>query len=551
MAGTIGAQGGNHYGSVGMNWAVTMIPLKFIDGEGAVDDAVAALDYLTALKTEHGLNVIASNNSWGGAEESQALEDAINRGGDADILFVASAGNDGDDNDAVEHRPSGLVCDTRFDTSAPRGYDCVISVASINASGALSSFSNYGATTVDIGAPGEQIPSTYPGNDFVYLSGTSMAAPHVTGALALLASCQAAPTADGLQQSLYDNAVATASLAGKTSTGARVDAGGMMADCDSGGPPRVLMTAQAAGTDNPAEFWVWFSEGVTGLAIGDFTRGGSSMGWSIDAVGGTAGTASYSVDVLATSPTAGTLSLTLAAGSVDGLTLPGPAAPVTLTTKVDVIAPTAVAPTTSIKTGVSLSGSGIPLQVTWHGSDAETGINYYELLYSQNGGGWQSLTTIVSPSTVVVVPPTGKFRFGVVAVDFANHGSSIYGGPTFSPRLIQESATAISYPVTWSKGSSSLFSGSAVRYTSTGGRTATYSFTGRAVGLVTTLALSRGKVKIKLDGVLVATIDLGKPLAYRRLVWSKTFAAVKAHKVQIIVVGGYGRVDLDAFAVLK
>jgi hypothetical protein len=71
------------------------------------------------------------------------------------------------------------------------------------------------------------------------------------------------------------------------------------------------------------------------------------------------------------------------------------------------------------------------------------------------------------------------------------------------------------------------------------------------VGFVTTLALSRGKVKIKLDGVLVATIDVGKPLAYRRLIWSKTFAAVKAHKVQVIVVGGYGRVDLDAFAVLK
>ena len=553
VAGTIGAQGGNAYGSVGVNWAVTMIPLKFIDGDGDVASAIAALDYLTELKTEHGLNVIASNNSWGGVDESdsQALTDAINRGGDADILFVSSAGNDGTDNDAIEHRPSGLVCDTRFDTSDPRGYDCVISVASINSSGALSSFSNYGATTVDIGAPGEQIPSTYPGNDFVYLSGTSMAAPHVTGALALLASCQTAPTADGLQQSLYDNAVATASLVGKTVTEARLNAAAMMADCDSGGAPQALITTQAAGTDAPTTFGVYFNQSVTGLDASDFTIGGTSTGWSIDQVFSFNSGSGYTLNLAATSPPAGTLSLTLAAGSVMGTTLAGPTSQVSWTTKVDRTAPTAVAPTTSIKTGVSLSGTGIPLQLTWHGSDAETAIEYYEILYSQNGGSWQSLTTIVAPSAVVIVPPAGKFRFGIVAVDFANHGSSIYGGPTFSPRLIQESAAAISYPVTWSKGSSSLFSGSAVRYTSTGGRSATYSFTGRAVGFVTTLALSRGKVKIKLDGVLVATIDVGKPLAYRRLIWSKTFAAVKAHKVQVIVVGGYGRVDLDAFAVLK
>jgi subtilisin family serine protease len=552
VAGTIGAQGGNHYGSVGMNWAVTMIPLKFIDGEGDVADAVAALDYLTELKTEHGLNVIASNNSWGGvdASESDALNDAINRGGDAGILFVASAGNDGDDNDVIDHLPSNLACDTRFDTGLARGYDCLISVASINSSGALSSFSNHGATTVDIGAPGEQIPSTYPGNDFVYLSGTSMAAPHVTGALALLASCQAAPAADALEQSLFDNATATASLVGKTVTEARVNAGAMMADCDSGGPPRVLITAQAGGTDTPATFWLWFSQAVTGLDASDLAISGTSTGWTITNVVAGPGGSLYGINLGATSAPVGTLTLTLAAGSVLG-SAPGPAAPASWTTKVDRTAPTAVAPTTSIKSGVSLSGTGIPLQVSWHGSDAETGINYYELLYSQNGGSWQSLTTIVSPSTVVIVPPAGKFRFAIVAVDFANHGSAIYGGPTFSPRLIQESATAISYPVLWPKGSANAFSGGAVRYTSTGGRSATYSFTGRAVALVTTLALSRGKVKIKLDGVLVATMDLGKPLAYRRLVWSKTFAAVKAHKVQIVVVGGYGRVDLDAFAVLK
>ena len=91
-----------------------------------------------------------------------------------------------------------------------------------------------------------------------------------------------------------------------------------------------------------------------------------------------------------------------------------------------------------------------------------------------------------------------------------------------------------------------------MRYTSVGKRTATYSFTGRAVAFITTISGSRGVVRIKVDGVQVARIDLGKsPTAYRRVVWTKTYTSVHAHKVQVVVVGGYGRVDIDAFAVLK
>jgi len=552
VAGTLGAQGGNHWGGVGMNWAVTMIPLKFIDGDGSVSDAVAALDYLTDLKTEHGLNVVASNNSWGGAEESTALEDAINRGGDAGILFVASAGNEGVNTDLEQHRPSGLACDTRFDTGDPRGYDCVISVAAIDGAGALADFSNYGATSVDIGAPGVQIASTYPGNNFAYLSGTSMAAPHVTGSLALLASCQASPTAEGLETSLFDHAVATPSLSGKTVTGGRVNAGDMMVDCDTGGPPRVLLTTNAGGADSWNPFWAWFSEPVTGVDVSDFTIGGTSTGWTNDEFIPFDGGSAYAISVKATTPPAGTLSLTLAAGSATGSGGSGPAAPVSITTIVDRTAPTETAPATSIKTGMSLSGSGIPLQLTWQGTDAETGIKYYSIVYSQNGGSWTLLATgLVTTSAVVIVSPSGTLRFGIVAVDWADHTSGTSPGPTFSPRLVQQTSSSVTYSGTWSRGSKSSYSGGSVRYTSIGKRSATYSFTGRAVGFVTTLSGSRGVVRIKVDGVQVARIDLGKPTAYRRLVWTRTFSSVHAHKVQVVVVGGYGRVDIDAFAVLK
>ena len=551
VAGTLGAQGGNHWGGVGMNWAVTMIPLKFIDGDGSVSDAVAALDYLTDLKTEHGLNVVASNNSWGGAEESTALEDAINRGGDAGILFVASAGNEGVNTDLEVHRPSGLECDTRFDTGDPRGYDCVISVAAIDGAGALADFSNYGATSVDIGAPGVQVASTYPGNNFAYLSGTSMAAPHVTGSLALLASCQASPTAEGLETSLFDHAVATPSLSGKTVTGGRVNAGDMMADCDTGGPPRVLLTTNAGATDAWNPFWAWFSEPVTGVDVSDFTIGGTSAGWTNDQFVPFGGGSAYLVSVKATSPPGGTLSLTLAAGSATGAGGAGPAAPVSITTIVDRTAPTETAPSTALRTGVSLSGSAIPLQLTWQGSDAETGIKSYTILYSQDGGSWTLLASgLVTTSAVVIVSPSGTLRFGIVAFDWADHGTTT-GGPTFSPRLVQQSSSSVTYSGTWSKGSKSSYSGGTGRDTSVGKRSATYSFTGRAVAFVTTLSGTRGVVRIKVDGVQVARIDLGKPTAYRRLVWSRTFSSVHSHKVQVVVVGGYGRVDVDAFAVLK
>src|SRR6185436_3033993 len=98
VAGTIGAVGGNASGVAGMNWTVTMIPAKFLGRRGGTTaNAVKALDYLIDLKSRYGINLVATNNSWGGGGFSQALLDAINRGGDAGILFIAAAGNGGSD----------------------------------------------------------------------------------------------------------------------------------------------------------------------------------------------------------------------------------------------------------------------------------------------------------------------------------------------------------------------------------------------------------------------------------------------------------------------
>jgi subtilisin family serine protease len=227
VAGTIGAEGGNSTGVVGVNWNVTYISGKFLGRRGGTTaNAIKAVDYFTDLKTRHGLNIVATNNSWGGGGFSQALLDAINRGGDAGILFIAAAGNGGsdgvgDNNDTTANYPSNYQC-----TSNGKSYDCVIAVAAITSSGAKSSFSNFGATTVDIGAPGSGINSTTAFNTYSSYSGTSMATPHVTGAAALYAASNSGASAAQIKNAILSSAVPTTSLSGKCVTGGRLNVSG-------------------------------------------------------------------------------------------------------------------------------------------------------------------------------------------------------------------------------------------------------------------------------------------------------------------------------------
>ena len=217
VSGTIGGKGGNGTGVVGVNWQVKLISGKFLGFNGGTTaNAIKAIDYMTDLKVRHGLNIVATNNSWGGGGFSQALQDAIGRANAQNILFVAAAGNGGsdgvgDNNDAVANYPSNY----------PNAN--IIAVAAITNAGARSSFSNYGATTVDIGAPGSGIWSTTAFNTYSSYNGTSMATPHVTGACALYASTHPGATAAQIKNAILSSAVPTASLAGNCVTGGRLD----------------------------------------------------------------------------------------------------------------------------------------------------------------------------------------------------------------------------------------------------------------------------------------------------------------------------------------
>ena len=101
VAGTIGAVGNNNSGIAGVNWEVSLLPLRFLgdDGSGWTSDAVAAVNYATMLKRDFGINVVATNNSWGGGGYSRTLDRAIEAANDQGIMFVAAAGNQGSNND--------------------------------------------------------------------------------------------------------------------------------------------------------------------------------------------------------------------------------------------------------------------------------------------------------------------------------------------------------------------------------------------------------------------------------------------------------------------
>jgi hypothetical protein len=164
------------------------------------------------MRRDFGINVVATNNSWGGGGLSTSLRDAIDSGAAAGILFVAAAGNESNNNDATPAYPASYT-----GTS-------VISVAATDRSNRLASFSNYGATSVDLAAPGVGIASTTPNNSYASYSGTSMATPHVTGTVALLAAAYPQATAAQIRTAILSSTTPVAGLAGKVATGGLLNA---------------------------------------------------------------------------------------------------------------------------------------------------------------------------------------------------------------------------------------------------------------------------------------------------------------------------------------
>ncbi|MFZ7090797.1 S8 family peptidase [Primorskyibacter sp. 2E233] len=242
VAGTIGAVTNNSLGVAGVNWKTQIMALKFLSasGSGSTAGAIRAIEYGIKMDAD------IMNNSWGGGGFSRALEDAIRAADNEGILFVAAAGNSNSNNDTNPHYPSSYNVDN------------VLAVMATDQSDAKAGFSSFGATSVDMGAPGVGILSTTPGGQYSSFNGTSMATPHVAGAAALVWAQNPGMSHLDIKKHLMDTAEVIPGLAGTSLTGARLDLGKAMKPGDTPPPePQPEVCKSKAHTQIAYDEFMW------------------------------------------------------------------------------------------------------------------------------------------------------------------------------------------------------------------------------------------------------------------------------------------------------
>jgi subtilisin family serine protease len=207
VAGVVAGRGDNATGISGVCWSGKVMPVRFMgaNGRGSTSDAISGIEYAVHEQAK------VINCSFGSSSKSSALEDAIDHAQDKGVLLVVAAGNDGESIDAEPAYPASYTQGN------------ILTVAATTANGSLASFSNFGSKSVDLAAPGDQIESTYPESAYKLLSGTSMAAPFVAGAAAMLRQEEPDMTYKELRSALKDSVEPLPALAGKTVTGGLLD----------------------------------------------------------------------------------------------------------------------------------------------------------------------------------------------------------------------------------------------------------------------------------------------------------------------------------------
>lgn len=290
VAGTIGAVGNNGIGVAGVNWNVRIMALKFLDsyGGGYISDAISALNYAVA----NGAKV--SNHSWGGGGYSQAMFDAIQAASTANHIFVAAAGNESSDNDQFPAYPASYELPN------------IISVAALDHSDQLAYFTNVGAQSVDVGAPGVDIVSTFPTyltpamqNDgfqrnYESISGTSMATPHVAGLAALVYDQHPEWSATRVIEQILGTVEPIDALR-QTTTGGRINAAAAVGNPvpDQRGPRVTRATPTGVASRSVSEVKLTFNEPIApgSFTIEDVARfvgpGGENLLGQITGVSGT------------------------------------------------------------------------------------------------------------------------------------------------------------------------------------------------------------------------------------------------------------------------
>jgi subtilisin len=566
VAGTVGAID-NGTGVVGVAPGVRLWAVKILNdnGEGLLSWYVCGLDWIAA---QHDPNdstrplfeaVNMSVTKWGrddlncGMTNKDVLHQAICRLVALGVTVVAAAANDS--GSASLRVPAAYnevitvsaLADTDGKPGGLGGRRCY-SWGSYDSDDTFADFSNFGSD-VDLIAPGKCIWSTIPGG-YAYMSGTSMATPHVAGAVALLKATRPALTPPEVKEALQY----LGNLGWKTSTDPDRYHEKML-DVARLGPRGDF--AVGAGSDTTvgaggvARFPITITRTATSFERIRLSVSHLPDGWTASfdrqSLYGFEGVASTLTVNVPLDTRLGSFQITVTGDEH------GNSHAVTATVVVRDDIPTALAPITSPRIRATIGSTTVPALINWAAAtDASGGIAGYELL-RLDGGGWTPYgSTTASVRSSISTDLIGHlYQYSVRAQDLAGNWSGWADGPTLTSSLIQDRSSAVAYSGTWTKAIYSLASGGTTTYAKSAGARARTTFSGRAVAIVAPLGPTRGSATVYVDGVYRATISFRASSGTSRVVmYSTTFATLGTHTIELRPTGN-GRVDLDAFVILR
>ena len=572
VAGTVGALD-NGIGVVGVAPGVRLWSVRVLDsaGVGLISGYVCGLDWITAQRDPTdptrplfeavNMSVARRGTDDGacGVVNFDLMHQAVCRLVASGVTVVAAAGNNGFN--AANLKPASYnevitvsaLADTDGKAGGAGGALCY-SWGTYDRDDTFADFSNYGRD-VDLIAPGKCIWSTLPGNRYGYISGTSMAAPHVAGAVALYKSSRPLASPAQVRSALR----AAGTLDWNTATdpdsvheplldvSRLVALGDFTVDATPGMSQSALVGAAGALLERP----------VTLVRAEDFA---SAVHLGIAAEAPLTATIDpdtfYGQDQLATTmritvpegTPSGTYVVTVTAD--DGTRERGSAFPVV----VDSDPPTATAPVLALRPGSSL-GAGLNSVGTWTAaSDTAGTIARYEVRWLVDGTHASPMTlSAATRQTSRRMKPGHAYALHLRASDVAGNWSPWVESEAFAPVLSQDTSSTLAQTGPWTRYYGSWMSGGTSLYSRTQSSAITRSFTGRAIALVGSKSPGRGKAKVYIDGVLAATVDFRRSsAAHRQVVFTRSWATAQPRTLEVVVLGTSGRprVDVDAFVIV-
>jgi subtilisin len=569
VAGTVGALD-NGSGVVGVAPGVRLWAVRILNssGEGLLSWYVCGLDWIAAQRDPSDASrplieaVNMSVTKWGrddrncGLTNADILHQAICRLVSSGVTVVAAAANDS--GNALYRVPASYnevitvsaLADTDGKPGSLGGNRCY-SWGSYDKDDTFANFSNYGGD-VDIIAPGKCIWSTLRTGGYGYMSGTSMAAPHVTGAVALLKSTRPDYTPAEVRAALQ----ALGNLSWKTST----DPDSIherLLDVSRLGPRGDFAMAAAVASatgeaGGSARLTVNLTRSATYFDRVDLSTSGlpSGYGASFDRPGLLGFDANTSI-----------LTVSIPVGASVGthkFTVIGTEHDRSHSVSVSVVVtnddPTAKPPAVAASPKSIQGTSTVSSRVSWAAAtDPSSPIGGYEVQTSVDGGAW-SPTSAYAATTLAIAPLQTighAYQYRIRARDTVGNWSPWVAGATARASLVQNSSSATRYVGTWKRLAYSYASGGSVTYATAAGASARTTFSGRAVAIVGPVGRTRGSARVYIDGVYRGTISFRSSVAKsRKVMYTTSFSGVGTHTIQLRLVGN-GRVDLDAFVVYR